>query len=139
MIAAQVVSGQPVLTLEQAVRQAVERYPAVRGATERANAAAAAIQLARTAYLPRAEAIAQVNRATTNNVYGMLRAVESGFGIASVPDYMARENPSLVKVLPELQGPSFEVYFIYPSDLKRSKRIAAFRQFLIDQASDWEP
>ena len=74
-----------------------------------------------------------------NNVYGMLRAVESGFGIASVPDYMARENPQLVKVLPTLPGPSFEVYFIYPSDLKRSKRIAAFRQFLIDQANDWEP
>jgi DNA-binding transcriptional LysR family regulator len=72
-----------------------------------------------------------------NNVYGMLRALESGFGIASVPDYMARENPHLVKVLPDLPGPSFEVYFIYPSDLKRSKRIAAFRQFLIDQAASW--
>jgi DNA-binding transcriptional LysR family regulator len=73
-----------------------------------------------------------------NNVYGMLRAVESGFGIASVPDYMARESANLVKVLPELEGPSFEVYFIYPSDLKRSKRIAAFRQFLIDQAANWK-
>lgn len=72
-----------------------------------------------------------------NNVYGMLRAVESGFGIASVPDYMAKGNPNLVKVLPDLPGPSFEVYFIYPSDLKRSKRIAAFRQFLIEQAAGW--
>ena len=44
-----------------------------------------------------------------------------------------------LKVLPDLPGPSFEVYFIYPSDLKRSKRIAAFRQFLIDQAASWEP
>ena len=73
-----------------------------------------------------------------NNVYGMLRAVESGFGIASVPDYMARDRPHLVKVLPDLPGPSFEVYFIYPSDLKRSKRIAAFRQFLIEQAQSWQ-
>lgn len=72
-----------------------------------------------------------------NNVYGMLRAVESGFGIASVPDYMARGNENLVKVLPTLAGPSFDVYFIYPSDLKRSKRIAAFRQFLIEQAQGW--
>jgi len=72
-----------------------------------------------------------------NNVYGMLRAVESGFGIASVPDYMARGNDNLVKVLPTLAGPSFDVYFIYPSDLKRSKRIAAFRQFLIEQAQGW--
>lgn len=72
-----------------------------------------------------------------NNVYGMLRAVESGFGIASVPDYMAKGNPNLVKVLPNLPGPSFDVYFIYPSDLKRSKRISAFRQFLIEQAQGW--
>jgi DNA-binding transcriptional LysR family regulator len=43
-----------------------------------------------------------------------------------------------VKVLPDLPGPNFEVYFIYPSDLKRSKRIAAFRQFLIDQAASWQ-
>jgi DNA-binding transcriptional LysR family regulator len=73
-----------------------------------------------------------------NNVYGMLRAVQSGFGIASLPDYMAREDQNLVKVLPNLPGPSFDVYFIYPSDLKRSKRIAAFRQFLIEQAQTWE-
>ncbi|MGE3251300.1 MAG: LysR family transcriptional regulator [Hyphomonadaceae bacterium] len=72
-----------------------------------------------------------------NNVYGMLRAVESGFGVASLPDYMARGAQDLVKVLPDLDGPSFEVYFIYPSDLKRSKRIAAFRQFLIEQAAGW--
>ncbi|MBI1251221.1 MAG: LysR family transcriptional regulator [Alphaproteobacteria bacterium] len=72
-----------------------------------------------------------------NNVYGMLRAVESGFGIASLPDYMARGSKGVVKVLPDLAGPDFEVFFIYPSDLKRSKRIAAFRQFLIEQAAGW--
>lgn len=72
-----------------------------------------------------------------DNVYGMLRAVESGFGIASLPEYMARECDDLVKILPELEGPNFEVYFIYPSDLKRSKRIAAFRQFLVEQAATW--
>ncbi|MBI1188480.1 MAG: LysR family transcriptional regulator [Alphaproteobacteria bacterium] len=72
-----------------------------------------------------------------DNVYGMLRAVESGFGIASLPEYMARECHDLVKILPDLEGPNFEVYFIYPSDLKRSKRIAAFRQFLIEQAASW--
>jgi len=72
-----------------------------------------------------------------NNVYGMVQAVESGFGIASIPNYMARDNPNLVKVLPNLEEPKLEVYFIYPSDLKRSKRIGAFRQFLIEQASGW--
>ncbi len=72
-----------------------------------------------------------------NNVYGMFQAVRSGLGIASLPDYMARGVDDLVKILPHEAGPSFEVYFIYPSDLKRSKRIAAFRQFLIEQAQSW--
>jgi DNA-binding transcriptional LysR family regulator len=72
-----------------------------------------------------------------NNVYGMLRAVESGIGIASLPDYMARNNANLVRVLPQEVGPSFDVYFIYPGDLKRSRRLVAFRNFLIEQAQDW--
>ena len=39
---------------------------------EQVNAAAAAISLARTAYLPRVDAMAQVNRATRNNVFGLM-------------------------------------------------------------------
>jgi outer membrane protein TolC len=50
----------------------VRNYPSVRVSQEQINAAAAGIQLARTAYLPRADAMAQVNRATRNNVFGML-------------------------------------------------------------------
>jgi DNA-binding transcriptional LysR family regulator len=85
----------------------------------------------------REDATPRVPLLEINNVYGMLRAVESGLGIASLPDYIARNNDRLVKVLPDLVGPSFDVYFIYPADLKRSRRIAAFRQFLIEQAQGW--
>ncbi len=60
------------MTLPQAVEAALSRYPAVRVSEERAAAAAAGINLARTAYLPRADFLAQVNRATHNNVFGML-------------------------------------------------------------------
>ena len=63
----------------------------------------------------------------------MLRAVESGQGIADVPDYMASAFPNLVKILPEHIGPTFDLYFIYPSDLRRSKRIAAFRDFITEE------
>lgn len=65
-----------------------------------------------------------------NNVFAMLRAVEAGIGIADVPNYMASTVPNLVKVLETVQGPRFELYFIYPSDLRRSKRISSFRNFL---------
>src|SRR6266852_1844241 len=66
------VAAQPAtLTLGQAVQQSVEKYPAVRGSLEQVSAAAAGINLARTAYLPRADFLGQVNRATHNNVFGM--------------------------------------------------------------------
>jgi outer membrane protein len=66
-------SGTPVsLTLSQAVEAASKNYPSVRVSQEQMNAVAEGIRLARTAYLPRVDALAQVNRATRNNVFGLL-------------------------------------------------------------------
>lgn len=60
------------LTISRAVAMAMERYPAVRVTEEQLAAARSAINLARTAYLPRLDAHAQLNRATHNNVFGLL-------------------------------------------------------------------
>jgi outer membrane protein len=60
------------LTLSQAVENSLRNYPSIRVSQEQINAAAAAIQLARAAYLPRVDAFAQANRATRNNVFGLL-------------------------------------------------------------------
>src|SRR5438874_6043506 len=62
----------PGLTITQAVESALRNYPSIKVTQEQINAAAAGIDLARTAYLPRVDALAQVNRATRNNVFGML-------------------------------------------------------------------
>jgi DNA-binding transcriptional LysR family regulator len=70
-----------------------------------------------------------------NNVYGMLRAVQSGLGLASLPDYLASGSGSLVRVLPELEGPSFTGYFVYPEELRNSKRVAVFRDFLLEKVA----
>ena len=59
------------MTIAQAVEAALHNYPAVRVSQEQMNAAAAGIQLARTAYLPRIDWLAQANRATRNNVFGL--------------------------------------------------------------------
>jgi outer membrane protein TolC len=59
-------------TMGQAVETALRNYPSVRVSQEQITAAAAGIQLARTAYLPRVDLLAQVNRATRNNVFGLL-------------------------------------------------------------------
>src|SRR5258705_9243944 len=63
---------QPTLTIDQAVQQALDKYPAIRSSVEQVSAAAAGINLARTAYLPRADFLGQVNRGTHNNVFGMM-------------------------------------------------------------------
>ena len=63
---------QQPLSLDQAVQQALDKYAAVRGSLEQVSAAAAGINLARTAYLPRLDILGQANRATHNNVFGML-------------------------------------------------------------------
>ena len=60
------------LTLSQAVDNALKNYPAVSVSQEQVNAAAAGIDLARAAYLPRVDTLAQFNRATRNNVFGLL-------------------------------------------------------------------
>jgi outer membrane protein TolC len=66
--------GQPTaaLTPSQAVETALKFYPSIRVSQEQIQAAAAGITLARTAYLPRVDSLAQFNRATRNNVLGML-------------------------------------------------------------------
>jgi outer membrane protein len=60
------------LTMAQAVDAAQRIYPAARVSQEEINSAAAGIRLARTAYLPRIDALAQANRATRNNEFGLL-------------------------------------------------------------------
>ena len=60
------------ITIAQAVETALRNYPSVRVTQEQMNAAAAAIRLAQTAYLPRVDGLLQVNRATRNTFYGLL-------------------------------------------------------------------
>jgi outer membrane protein TolC len=72
LLPAQQLSTPAPLTLSQAVEAASKNYPSIRVSQEQRNAAAEGIRLARTAYLPRLDAIAQINRATRNNILGLL-------------------------------------------------------------------
>ena len=71
-----------------------------------------------------------------NNDYAMLRAVLSGLGIAALSDFMASEHADLARVLPELAGPPVEAYFVYPEELRSSKRINVFRDFLLRKVAE---
>jgi DNA-binding transcriptional LysR family regulator len=71
-----------------------------------------------------------------NNVYGMLRAAEQGAGVASLPDYLGSISRRLVRILPQLEGPIFDVYFVYPEEMRSSVRIGVFRDFLLGKMAE---
>ena len=71
-----------------------------------------------------------------NSIFGMLRAVKSGLGIAALPDYMIEETEGLVRILPEVKAPKVDAYFVYPEELRNSKRVAVFRDFLLARLAD---
>ena len=68
---------------------------------------------------------------TVNNLYGMYLAVQQGLGLANLPDYMVPETSNLVRVLPEISSPPTQCYFVYPEEMRHSKRIEVFREFLL--------
>lgn len=77
-------------------------------------------------------------RLQVNNIYGLLLAAENGLGIAALPDYMVWGNNRIVRVLPEVQGPSFDTFFVYPEELRNTKRIHVFRDFLAEAVQNWK-
>lgn len=70
---------------------------------------------------------------TVNNYFGVLQAVLNHLGIGVLPDYLAEDFPSLVRVLPEVQSAEVPVFLAYPEELRHSKRVAAFRDFVTDE------
>ncbi len=68
-----------------------------------------------------------------NSILAMMNAVESGLGIAPLPDYIVHDHSGAVRVLPDIEGPQLDAYFVYPEELRNSKRIAVFRDFLLDK------
>ena len=64
-----------------------------------------------------------------NNLHAM--AIRSGMGIGVLPDWMAGELDGLTRLLPEMKAPKVDVFFVYPEELRNSKRVAVFRDFLL--------
>lgn len=68
-----------------------------------------------------------------NNYFGVLQAVLHDLGIGVLPDYVTQDFPNLVRVLPETDSGEIPVFLAYPEELRQSKRIAAFRDFVQDE------
>ena len=72
-----------------------------------------------------------------NSVYGLKRAAQRGLGIAALPDYIVAEQSGLVRILEDIEAPEFDTYFVYPEELRTSKRVAVFRDFILTKAKEW--
>ena len=70
---------------------------------------------------------------TVNNYFGVLQAVLNNLGVGVLPDYVTEDFPDLVRVLPEFESGEVPVFLAYPEELRQSKRIMAFRDFVQEE------
>jgi len=70
---------------------------------------------------------------TVNNYFGVLQGVINNLGIGVLPDYLTEDFPELVRVLPDLESGEVPVFLAYPEELRNSKRISAFRDFVMEE------
>tara|TARA_B110000438_G_scaffold226538_1_gene220780 strand:- start:7170 stop:8060 length:891 start_codon:yes stop_codon:yes gene_type:complete len=73
-----------------------------------------------------------------NSVMGLLLAVESGVGLAALPDYLVSSSNNLIKVLPNCEGPKSEAHFVFLQSLKNVARVQIFKNFLYSKISEWK-
>ncbi len=71
-----------------------------------------------------------------NSIIAMQMTIRSGLGLGALPDYLVSENDGLVRLLPDLNTPKVDVYFVYPEELRNSKRVAVFRDFLLARLAE---
>ncbi|TCP42126.1 LysR family transcriptional regulator [Rhodovulum marinum] len=70
---------------------------------------------------------------TVNNYFGVLQAVLNGLGVGVLPDYVTEDHPELIRVLDQVESNEVPVFLAYPEELRASRRIAAFREFITEQ------
>ncbi len=70
---------------------------------------------------------------TVNNYFGVLQGVLNHLGIGVLPDYLWEDFPHLVRILPDVESDEVPVFLAYPEELRQSKRVGAFRDFVTEE------
>ncbi|MBW7921732.1 MAG: LysR family transcriptional regulator [Rubellimicrobium sp.] len=68
-----------------------------------------------------------------NNYFGVLQAVLGDLGVGILPDYITEDYPELVRVLPGVESAEVPVFLAFPEELRQSKRVMAFRDFITEE------
>lgn len=71
-----------------------------------------------------------------NNLHGIYRAIRAGIGVGALPEFAIPSDVNLRQVLPQIEGPPTQAYFVYPEELRTSKRVAVFRDFLLRKVAE---
>jgi DNA-binding transcriptional LysR family regulator len=83
-------------------------------------------------------ATAPASSLTVNSYFGILQGVIHGLGIGSLPDYLTGDFPDLVHILPEEKSATIPIYLAYVEELRHSKRVCAFRDFVLEEISAYK-
>jgi DNA-binding transcriptional LysR family regulator len=70
---------------------------------------------------------------SVNNYFGVLQAVIHDLGIGVLPDYLIQDFPDMIRVLPEIESAEVPVFLAYPEELRQSRRIEVFRDFVAEE------
>ena len=72
------------------------------------------------------------------NINALLRAASAGIGIVLLPDYLVSDNDNLIQIVFNEKLPEIDTYLTYAEERKNSKRIAVFREFIIEKGKEWK-
>ena len=70
---------------------------------------------------------------TVNNYFGVLQGVVHHLGLGVLPNYLIQDFTDLVQVMPDVESAEVPVYLAYPEELRQSKRVAAFKDFVQEE------
>ena len=71
------------------------------------------------------------------NIKGLHMAVSNSIGIAMLPDYLVSQDDNLVRIAFNAKLPEIDTYLTYAEERRNSKRIAVFREFIIEKGKEW--
>jgi DNA-binding transcriptional LysR family regulator len=77
--------------------------------------------------------------ARANNLPAMLSAVKSGAGLAAMPVIVGEKDEALVRVLGPVQDIATPFFLLMHEDMKRTPRVRAFFDFMIDEMPRLRP
>ena len=71
------------------------------------------------------------------NIKGLHMAVSNSIGIAMLPDYLIGQDDSFIRISFNEKLPEIDTYLTYAEERRNSKRIAVFREFIVEKGKEW--